>query len=103
MHVIRWEYYPEAAHHPVTRSFIESMAKRQKRPKTIDAYARNLEDLIRVFQQEQVDLGEAQLADIDTFIDNLHHRPPPNGRERIFYATGRGLYDATIRQRTITA
>jgi integrase/recombinase XerD len=103
MHVIRWEYYPEAAHHPVTRSFIESMAKRQKRPKTIDAYARNLEDLIRVFKQEQVDLVEAQPADIDTYIDNLHHRPPPNGRERILYATGRGLSDATIRQRIVTA
>lgn len=98
-----WERYPEMARHPVTRAFIESMCKRQKRPKTIDAYARNLEDLLRVFGEARVDLLEAQPADMDTYLDQLHQRPPPSKRAHIVYTTGRGLSDATIRQRLVTA
>lgn len=100
---ISWEQYPETARHPVTRAFIESMGKRQKRPKTIDASARNLEDLLHIFEQAHVELIEAQPADIDTYLDQLHQRPPPPRRVHILYTTGRGLSDATIRQRIVTA
>src|SRR6266702_6808022 len=103
MQEIKWQYYPQVAENPIARAFIEAQAKRQKRPKTVDAYARNIEDLIRVFEREQLDLIEAQPADIDTYIDDLHHRPPPQGREHNLYTTGRGLSDATIRQRIVTA
>src|SRR5258706_11516167 len=103
MQKIKKQYYPYVAERPIAHAFIEAQAKRQKRPKTVDAYARNIEDLLRVFAQKQIDPIEAQPADIDTYIDNLHHRLPPQGRERILYTTGRGLSDATIRQRIVTA
>ncbi len=47
MQEIQWHYYPLVAGHAITRAFVESQVKRQKRPKTVDAYARNLEDLMR--------------------------------------------------------
>ena len=39
---VKWEHYPRVAIHPATRSFVERLALKGKRPKTIDAYARYL-------------------------------------------------------------
>ncbi|HEY7070347.1 MAG TPA: hypothetical protein VH479_09550, partial [Acidimicrobiales bacterium] len=44
---IKWQFYPLVAAQPVARAFIEMLAKRQKAAKTIDAYARNLDDFLR--------------------------------------------------------
>lgn len=75
MREIQWQYYPHVAENPITHAFIESQAKRQKRPKTIDAYARNLEDLIRVFTEAQIpDLIEASPDHLETYIDILFQR-----------------------------
>ena len=48
---IKWEHYPQVAAHPATHSFVERLALKGKRPKTIDAYARAIEDLLTYFSE----------------------------------------------------
>lgn len=104
MQEIQWQYYPHVAENPITRAFIESQAKRQKRPKTIDAYARNIEDLISAFAESGVqDLIEAGPADIETYIDWLSQRTPARLRNKITSSPGEGLSPNTIQQRIVTA
>jgi len=77
MHPIKWQYYPGVAEHPTARAFVESQARRQKSPKTVDAYARNLEDLLRAFAGADPDrFVEASLDDIEAYIDGLSTRAP---------------------------
>jgi site-specific recombinase XerD len=104
MQEIMWRYYPQVAKHPLARAFIESLAKRQKRPKTVDAYARNLEDLIGAFSRLGMkDLVEAKTEQIETYIDDLFMRPPAGRRKDITSLKGRGLSPNTIQQRLVTA
>ncbi len=47
---IRWEHYPRvSAAHAAARSFVERLVRRDKRPKTVDAYSRAVEDLLAYF------------------------------------------------------
>lgn len=104
MQEIPWQYYPHVAENPVTRAFIESQAKRQKRPKTVDAYARNVEDLMSAFVETGVpDLIEAGPGDIDTYIDWLYRRAPAKPRNKLTSRPGEGLSPNTIQQRIVTA
>src|SRR5260370_984045 len=104
MQEIQWQYYPHVAELPIPRAFIESQAKRQKQPKTVDAYARNLEDLISAFAEFGVpDLIEAGPDDIETYIDWLHQYTPAKPRNKITSSPGEGLSPNTIQQRIVTA
>jgi integrase/recombinase XerD len=104
MQEIQWQYYPRVVERPVPRAFIESQAKRQKRPKTIDAYARNLEDLINAFTETAVsNLIEASPDDIETYIDWLYQRIPVKPRNKVTSLPGEGLSPNTIQQRIVTA
>jgi integrase len=104
MQAIQWQYYPHVAENPVTRAFIESQAKRQKRPKTIDAYARNLEDLIRAFAMfEHANLIEAGPDLLETYIDHLYHRVPARIRNKVTSKPGETLSPNTVHQRIVTA
>jgi hypothetical protein len=63
---IRWEHYPRTAAHSATRSFVERLVLKGKRPKTVDAYARVLENLLTYFTQTDPSrLLEADEADMD--------------------------------------
>lgn len=104
MKAIAWRYYPQVAAHPLTRAFVESVAKRQKSSKTIDAYARNLEDLIGAFHR--LGLGnfvEAGLKEIETYLDDLFTRPPVSKQKARIAMDGKGLSRNTIHQRLVTA
>jgi integrase/recombinase XerD len=104
MQEIQWQYYPHVAENPITRAFIESQAKRQKRPKTIDAYARNLEDLLRAFATfEYANLIEAGPDLLETYIDHLYHRAPVRIRNKVTSKPGEPLSPNTIHQRIVTA
>jgi integrase/recombinase XerD len=104
MQEIQWQYYPHVAEKLITRAFIESQAKRQKRPKTIDAYARNLEDLIRAFMTfGNENLIEAGPNLLETYIDNLYHRAPARIKNKITSHPGEKLSPNTIHQRIVTA
>jgi hypothetical protein len=103
MQEIQWQYYPHVAENPITRAFIESQAKRQKRPKTVDAYARNLEDLLRAFTEFNFDLVEAGPDHLETYIDNLYYRAPVRPRNKATSQPGEKLSPNTIHQRIVTA
>lgn len=104
MQEIRWQYYPLVAKHGIARAFIESQAKRQKRPKTVDAYARNVEDMIRAFATfTETDLVEAGLDHLETYIDDLHRRTPARPRNKHTSLPGEYLSPSAIQQRIVTA
>jgi len=104
---IRWEYYPLVVAHPATHAFVEQLSLKGKRPKTIDAYARAIEDLLVSF--DQADVLEATEADLDSYIASLKLRKPKKrGRggmiedeTKIRYLTGRKLSTSTIAQRVV--
>jgi site-specific recombinase XerD len=104
MQEIQWQYYPRVADHSIARSFIESQAKRQKRPKTIDAYARNLEDLLQAFTQAQItDIINAGPDHLETYIDSLYQRKPVRVKNKNTSRPEDGLSKNTIQQRIVTA
>ena len=107
---IRWEHYPRTATHPATRSFVERLILKGKRPKTVDAYARTIEDLLTYFAQADPSrILEADEADLDRYIAHLKQRGPKKRGQRgmvddestIRYLTGRILSDNTIVQRIV--
>ncbi|GHO57771.1 tyrosine-type recombinase/integrase [Ktedonobacter robiniae] len=108
--VVRWEYYPRVANHAVTRAFVERLVLKGKRPKTVDAYARAIEDLLAYFTTTNPErFLEADEADLDNYITSLKQRgPKKRGRggmiddeTKIRYLTGRKLSDNTIALRVV--
>lgn len=104
---VRWTLYPRVAAEAVTRAFIQATA-RDGAPKTVDAYARNLEDLLRFFGA--VPIGrviDATSEDVQAYIHDLRTRPhAPRGAARALVrhiAGGTCLAPATIAQRVVTA
>ena len=107
---VKWEHYPRVAAHPATRAFVERLVLKGKRPKTVDAYARAVEDLLAYFSKHDPErLLEADEADLDGYIASLKHADPKKrGRGgmiedqvKIRYLTGRKLSDNTIAQRVV--
>src|SRR6516162_1637695 len=99
MQEIQWRYYPHVAENPITRAFIESQAKRQKRPKTVDAYARNVEDLIKAFTDFGFpDLIEATPDQMETYLESLYYRTPARPRYNIIPLSRNTLSLGTIQQ-----
>jgi len=114
MYEVRWEHYPRVTAHTAARSFVERLVAKGKRPKTVDAYARAIDDLLAYF--ERTDLTrvlEADEADLDGYIADLKRRgPKKRGRggmiedatpaeTKVLYLTGRKLSDNTIIQRVV--
>ncbi len=107
---VRWEHYPHVANHAVARAFVERLVLKGKRPKTVDAYARAIEDLLAYFTTTDPErLLEADETDLDGYIASLKRRgPKKRGRggmieddTKIRYLTGRKLSDNTIAQRIV--
>ena len=100
---VRWQFYPRVAAHPAARAFVESLVKRQQAAKTVDAYARNLEDLLRTWPDASPErVTEADAADLDDYLAGLHCRAPARLHRDAAGVRGTGLADATIQQRLVT-
>jgi integrase/recombinase XerD len=107
---VKWEHYPRVAAHPATHAFVERLVLKEMRPKTVDAYARAVEDLCAYFSKQDSEcLLEADEADLDGYIASLKRADPKKrGRggmiedhTKIRYLTGRKLSDNTIAQRVV--
>ncbi len=107
---VRWEHYPLVAKNTAARAFIERLVLKDKRPKTVDAYARAVEDLLAYFTtRDSSRVLEAEEADLDGYIASLKRRGPKRrGRggmieddTKVRYLTGRKLSDNTIAQRIV--
>jgi len=107
---VKWEHFPCVAVHAAARSFVERLVLKGKRPKTVDAYARSVEDLLTYFSDKDVSqILEADEADLDGYIANLKLRgPKKRGRggmieddTKVRSLTGHKLSDNTIAQRVV--
>jgi len=107
---VQWVHYPAVASHPAARSFVERLVLKDKRPKTVDAYARAIENLFNYFAATDVArVLEADEADLDGYIANLKRRSPKKrGRggtledeTEIRHLTECRLSDNTIAQRIV--
>jgi len=107
---VRWEHYPHVAAHPAPRAFVERLVLQGKRPKTVDAYARAVEDLLVYFSKHNTArILEADEADLNGYIASLKQADPKKrGRGgmiedqvKIRSLTGRKLSDNTIVQRIV--
>jgi integrase/recombinase XerD len=109
MQTVQWEHYPQVAHNPATRAFIEELAQVRKSPSTIDNYSRDLEDFLQAVSEIPFsDVLEADETLIARYVDGLWSRPVRRGsghnasRDKITYVTGSKLSLNTIRRRVST-
>lgn len=109
MQEINWNCCPLVAQNPVTRAFIEQLAKERKSPSTIENYSRDLNDFLLAFADTPFsELLEADESTIADYIDWLWKREAKRGdgqtsaRSNITYLSGSHLAPATIRRRVGT-
>jgi site-specific recombinase XerD len=107
MHEIDWAWCPHVAAHEVTRDFLISQARLQKAKQTLEAYGRDLDDLLEAFAALPFDdLLEADSGQLELYIDGLYNRPPKHGassQPKVTRITKTRLALATIRRRVSTA
>lgn len=108
---VEWKHYPYVAEYSPARSFVERLVLKGKQPKTVDAYARVVEDLLTYFTKRNFfHVLEADEADLDAYIASLRQqRPKKRGRggmvddqiETSPFVIRRMLSDNTIAQRVV--
>jgi site-specific recombinase XerD len=107
MHEIDWKWCPRVAAHELTSNFLLSQARLQKARQTLEAYGRDLDDLLEAFADLAFnDLIEADSGQLELYIDGLYNRPPKHGasaQPQITRITNTRLSLATIRRRVGTA
>jgi integrase/recombinase XerD len=107
MHEIDWKWCPRVAAHELTRNFLISQARLQKTRQTLEAYGRDLDDLLEAFADLPfADVIEAASGQLELYIDGLYNRPPKHGassQPQITRITNTRLSLATIRRRVGTA
>jgi integrase/recombinase XerD len=107
---IRWDRYPHVAAEPHARAFIARLHQLSRQPKTIDAYARNLDTYLACFAGAPADRWiDADEGTILTYLDDLRsgrqarsdrsRRAPP---ENVVTLSGARTADATIAQHVVT-
>jgi integrase/recombinase XerD len=109
MQAMNWTCCPLVAQNPVTRAFIEQMAKEHKSPSTIENYSRDLDDFLSAFPttpfSEMLEADESRIAE---YVDWLWKREAKPGagrktdRSKITYTSGSKLAPATIRRHLST-
>ncbi len=105
---VRWDLYSHIAAYPQAKAFIHWLVLHQRRPKTIDAYARSLDDFLRTFP-EPGRLIEANEADLMSYLTSLKQRAPrrrkyafsPHANDDAAALVHSKLSDATIAQRVV--
>jgi len=109
MQSIKWTCCPRVAQNPITRAFIEQLAKERKSPSTIENYSRDLNDFLAAFPNIPFPvLLEADESTIADYVDWLWKREVQRGdgqntdKSTITYITGLHLAPATIRRRLST-
>lgn len=106
MQEINWNCCPLVAQNPITRGFIEQIAKERKSQSTIENYSRDLNDFLSAFPDipfsELIEADESRIAD---YVDWLWKREAKQrvgqqeDRSKITYISGSKLAPATIRRR----
>jgi hypothetical protein len=107
MHDIDWKWCPHVAAHEITRTFLISKARLQKARQRLEAYGRDLDDLLEAFADLPfTKIIEADCGLLELYIDGLCYRPPKHGstlQSQNTHITNTRLSLATIRRRDGTA
>lgn len=98
MESIRWNLYARVAAVESAKSWIEIQRKLLRAPKTIDAYARGLNDFLEVSERRGVRVESATGGDIACYVEDLATRPRPTNVKKAGDITV-GLANKTIQQR----
>jgi integrase/recombinase XerD len=72
---IRWTLYPRAAACGHARAWLEIQQKLLRAPKTIDAYARSVNDFLAVCQRLGIQITSVTKADIASYVEDMADRP----------------------------
>jgi site-specific recombinase XerD len=109
---IKWEQYPLVGECLPARTFLVRKVQYGCRPKTIDAYGRNLNDYLATFRNADVTrLVDADTGEFLTYLARLketaprHRTRPKEGNDQaapIVYLTGHRRSDASIAQAVTT-
>src|ERR1051326_2531694 len=74
MSPIRWDLYPHVAAFIHSKAWIEIQLKLLRPRKTIDAYARALNDFLSVCDRLGVEPASATRSSIASYVDDMTHR-----------------------------
>jgi len=78
---VPWKMFPHIRTLPSAHEWLQLQANRQLSPPTIEAYGRNLEDLLHFCEQQKppLDVESATKADLGGYVQDLVTRPKPHG------------------------
>jgi integrase/recombinase XerD len=108
---IRWDLYPRVSAVPPARAFVIRLCRFCRRPKTVDAYARNLERFLVWFEEAPAERWvEADEGDLLTYLDDLRHGRVPGisaGPKRalpqnVVPLSGSRIAEASVAQHVVT-
>jgi integrase/recombinase XerD len=107
---IRWDLYPRVNGVPAARAFVIRLHKLSRRPKTIDAYARNLERFLAWFTDIPAERWlEADEGDLLAYLDELRSGRVPGTRgaskralpQNVVPLAGSRIAEATVAQHMV--
>ena len=109
MQEVNWACCPKVRENPITRAFIEQLAREHRAASTVENYSRDLNDFLAAFEHIPFsELLEADESRIAEYVDWLWKREARRGsgqipdRSKILYTSGSRLAPATIRRRVST-
>ena len=108
---IRWDLYPRVGALAPARAFVIRLSRFSRRPKTIDAYARNLDRFLAWFANAPAERWvEADEGDLLTYLYDLRNgRVPGTSAEskralphNVVLLSGSRIAEATVAQHVVT-
>src|SRR5947209_15897242 len=108
---LRGDLYPPVSAAPHARAFVIRLRSFSRRPKTVDAYARNLERFLAWFEEAPAERWiEADEGDLLAYLDDLRHGRVPGISAGLKHAlprnmvrlSGSRIAEATIAQHVVT-
>ena len=99
----RWELYPGVAATPPARAFVVRLYRLARRPKTVDAYARNLDRFLASFTDAPAEQWlEADEGVLVAYLNGLRSRRALPDNVVPMSGPGAVLTEATIAQHVVT-
>jgi len=107
---IRWDLYPRVGVVPAAHAFVIRLGRLSRRPKTVDAYARNVERFLAWFEEAPAKSWlEADEGDLLAYLDDLRHGRVPGisaGLKRalpqnVVRLSGSRIAEATVAQHVV--
>ncbi len=108
---IRWDLYSRVGAVPAARAFVVRLGRLSRRPKTVDAYARNLERFLAWLEETPAKSWlEADEGDLLGYLDDLRNGRVPGigaGQKRalpqnVVSLSGSRIAEATVAQHVVT-